>query len=488
MSAVAPVLVPALLLSGCAIRTVDPEPPSTAALTGAAFTQGRRWNGAAAARDRDGEWWRGFADPVLDGLVDEALRGSFDLRRAAAAARAAEARTRSARGGRLPALSAGMSATRSFATPGVGLGLSQTQGLPRVYVNTFEPSASISWQTDLFGRLRATERREAATWLATEEDYAAARQTLIAGVVRQRVTTSVSRRRLQIARSIIDSRRQTLGIVERRYERGVGGTSLVDLRLARENLAAAEAAAAPLALEMTQAVHALDELLGRKPGTTRADLSLLAELPDLAPPPRTGVPAALLDARPDLRAAALRHTAAQADVDIAVAARYPDLTIGGALGWRTEEFDDLLSTSALFGNIVGELAVRLFEGGRLQSDIDAARALLEQQAAAYAAAVLGAVREVEDALVAERRLRQQLTASLTQRAEAREAEELARSRYSRGVDALLTVLETERRRANAEDAVLRVQGSIWNARIDLHLALGGRWSAEPETAAETATP
>ncbi|MCK5922737.1 MAG: TolC family protein, partial [Methylococcales bacterium] len=129
----------------------------------------------------------------------------------------------------------------------------------------------------------------------------------------------------------------------------------------------------------------------------------------------------------------------------------------------------------LLGSIAGELATTLFQGGKLRADIDATKARLQAQAARYAQTVLQALREVEDALARNRQLSQRLEHISVQLQQARLAESLSQSRYGRGITPLLTVLESERRRQEAEDTYLLVQQQLWNARIDLHLALGGDW-------------
>lgn len=462
-----------LLAAGCAATLEQPtdELPAPAPLVGEAFA--RAEPPAEPALEPPGPWWRRFGDPESDALVEAALEHNLDLRAAAARLLAAEARAAVALGARWPSLDVSAGASRGFLT------------LPsdrRVYTDVFELSGALSWQVDLFGRLRAAERARTAEWIATAGDRDALAHALVARVLRSRVSLSVGNQRLVLARDVVESRAETLRIVEDRYARGVASTSAVDVRLARENLAAAQAALP--AIERTQALlaHGLDELLGRKPGTSATDSELAAGLPETDPPP-VGLPAQLVDRRPDLRAAAFRATAARAQVDVAVANLWPDLVIGLGGGLASDELDDLLSGQSLFGGLAADLAVRLFAGGALRAEVDAARADFEAQAADYQAALLTAVREVEDALVAERRLREELVLVRRRAEEASAAEDLARERYRRGLESLLVVLETERRRATAEDRELDLVAEVWNARIDLHLALGGNWTEDGEALA-----
>ncbi|MCP3918489.1 MAG: efflux transporter outer membrane subunit [bacterium] len=439
--------------------------PDLAALTGESYASIA--DATPMEIEADGRWWERFGDPLIDVLVEEAVERNLDLHIAAANVREAEARVRAARGARGPALDARMTARRGF---------NNVEPAGRVYATDLEPSLGVSWQADLFGQLAAAERAQAATLFATEADRDALEQSLIAAVVRQRVEISLAARRIALARDVIESRQSTLRVVEGRYSRGVRSTSAVDVHLARENLAGVESVVAPLERNLAQAYHALDVLLGRKPGATSQDASITAALPT-APAPPVGFPAQLLDRRPDLRASRFRAAATAADVDVRIADLYPDLVLSASGGWSASELGDLFHADTLFGNVLAELATTLFSSGRLEAEVDVARARLEAQSIAYAADILDAVREVEDALVAEQRLREQLAGVERQRDEARRAEDLAHERYRRGLENLLTVLETERRRANADDNLLLLQAEVWNARVDLHLALGGDWRA-----------
>ena len=158
-----------------------------------------------------------------------------------------------------------------------------------------------------------------------------------------------------------------------------------------------------------------------------------------------------------------------------------DLSLTAQAGWSDEELNRLFDPDSFVASILGSLTAPLFNSGQLRADVEAAQARRDAFVSAYAAQVLTAVREVQDALISEQRLRAELTERTRQRDEALLAETLARDRYRRGLEELLTVLDTERRRAEAEDFVLVLQASVWDARINLHLALGGDWFIDPET-------
>ena len=422
-------------------------------------------------------WWRHLSDPQLEALVDEMLAQNLDLEAAVQSTLAAFWAVTVAGAANDLTVDVGIDASRSFTTP--------VAGGDRAYATALRPNVTIGWQEDLFGGLKSQEKAAVGTFRAAEQDQEALKHSLIAAVVRQRVALSVLERRIELSEAIVASRQNTLAIVEGRYSGGVAGTDAVSVHQAKENLASAQAVLPGLHADHKQAEHFLQELLGQKPG---ADMPLakLTSLPPLEQPP-VGVPAALLDRRPDLRAARFRNQAQAANVDVAISALYPTLRLTATGGWESTELEDLFDADRLFGSLLADLSTRLFGGGRLQANVEIEWARLRASAATYRAQVLSACREVEDALVAESRLREQWRKVQEQVREARQAETLARDRYASGVGALLTVLDTERRRAAAEEFGLLLEQAIWNARIDLHLALGGHWApAQPHDSIDSA--
>ncbi len=463
------ILLSSLIVSACSLAPKYEE-PETEQYTGDSFVQSMSDDPLPTIESVS--WWQQFDDPVINTLVEQALDNNLDLRVAAANVLETEALVRVATGRRWPEVGTNVFGERSFT--GASTGSSFSAGADRLYTTTYSVGANISWQTDLFGRLRSAEKASIADWQASQTDRDAITHTVIANVIRQRVQLAIAMQRLYVAQDILASRENTLEIVNRRYSRGVINTSAVDVRLARENVYASEANIAALEQNVSLAQHALDILLGKKPGALFIAQNDLNELPALNDA-IAGVPAQLLDRRPDLRSAEFRVIATNERIGVALADLYPDLTITSGGGWRGEDISDLFSSESLFARLLGELTQTLFAGGRLRAEVDAAKARLEAQANTYANEVLQAMREVEDALIQNHKLNERLAKVNLQVTEARLAEKLSRDRYARGVEQLLTVLETERRRQDAEDTLLRVNQDYWNARIDLHLALGGNW-------------
>jgi len=461
------VTIAALLVASACTLGPDPRRPATAADGVAEYVHASPESAEEPATARGDRWWERFGDEVTCELVDLALEQNTDLRAAAARMLEAQAALDKAAGSRFPALSAGLSATRSktsFVLPEVGrIGIFST---------TYSDDLTVSYQVDLFGRLARTREAAWAELLAQEAAGDALRHTVISQVVRSRVQIATLERALAIARRIRESWEATLRTVERRYRAGL--VQAVDLRLARENLAATQTPEVDLEGQLWQARHALDVLVGRRPGSGPPLPSTLPELPELGPVP-LGLPADLLERRPDLRQAEMQLAAATSRIGVALADLFPSLTLTGSGGTRSDTLSELTSSDGVVYSVVGNLLAPIWSGGQRRAEVRAARARAEQAAAAYAGAVLNALREVEDALVRGESARRRLELALVRVAEARAADRLARERYQRGVEGLLKVLETERRLRAAEEALFSTQADLWSARIDLFLALGGDW-------------
>jgi len=454
-------------IGGCTLGP-EPERPVTAAQEAETYAHATVEQAVEAPEVLP--WWRHFGDRATTELVELALANNTDLHAAAARVLEAEASLKRAGGARLPQIGYGAGAQRqkmSFVLPGMGR--------RKIFSTTFSYDFNVAWQADLFGRLKRTQQASWASLLSEEAAREAVVHSVVATVVRARVQIAILERAVAITREITTSWASTLKTVERRYRSGLADA--VDLHLARENYASAQAAGVVIEGQLEQARLALDVLVGRRPGSGPELPGTLAELPSLEPVP-VGLPADLLDRRPDLRQAEMRLAAATYGVGAAIANLYPDLSLTGSAGARSDTLADITSIDTLVYNAVANLVGPLFTGGQRRADVAAARARSEQAVAAYAGAVLNALREVEDALVLGQVSEQNLEFTSRRVAEARAADRLAKQRYQRGVASLLTVLETERRLRLAEQAIINARADAWNARVDLFLALGGDWSTD----------
>jgi multidrug efflux system outer membrane protein len=424
------------------------------------------------------EWWKRFGDPVTADLVTRALRENYDLKAAAARVLESQAALGQAKGQRWPSVSYNVAGNRTKQfIPFLG----DTSSLP-FRINTLNDiwtqDIAVTYMVDFFGRLRRAQRAAWADLLAADTSRQAAVHSVIASVIQARVNIATLQRRLDIAQANIKSWERTLDVTENRYKQGLIGP--VDVRLVRASLEALKAQEPAIRQSLATAVHALDVLLAQPPGASSPLPTTLPDLPDLQAVP-IGVPAALLDRRPDVKAAEFQLVAANERVGVSIAQLYPDLSLTANYGFSGSTWKDIWGFNAqneIYSGVVN-LSAPLFQGGALRAQVKAARARFEGLAAQYAGTVLTAMREVEDAMVAEQLLQEQLAHTTLQVREAQAAEELTRQRYEQGVENILTVLESQRQRRAAEEQLAIMKGQIWIARVNLHLAIGGDWVAEP---------
>jgi multidrug efflux system outer membrane protein len=427
------------------------------------------------------QWWERFGDPVTADLVREALANNYDLKAAAARILQAQESLAQAQGMLWPEV--GYSLSRNRTKQYINI---EFPGMPPggfSFLNTtWTQGFSVSYMVDFWGQLRRSKRAAWADLIASEFNRQALVNSIVATVITARMSIATMEERLAIVRTSTESRARTVEITERRYQGGL--VSPVDVKLARAALEGARAQEPAIELSLAMARHALDVLLARAPGSSGSLSGTLADLPRLEQVP-TGMPAALIERRPDVRAAEFSLRAANERIGASIAQLYPGLTLSANYGSSSEEWESLWKGFSETYSALLNLTQPIFQGGRLRAQVRAAKAAYEALAATYGTTVLTAMREVEDALVSEKYLRAQLDHAVLQLAESREAETLSRRRYEEGVEGILMVLEAERQRLTAEEQVSTLKGQIWTSRISLHLALGGDWDqtdATPEVA------
>ena len=459
-------LFAAFVSAGCMVGPDYARPKTVADINDGFYYAGSNIQDPNRLSEMD-RWWENFGDPVTTQLVLEVLENNYDLRASAARVLQSKAALAEVKGRRMPDVSYNLNRDRSKRSFKFG---------PErfsVLSTTFSQDISIAYVLDLFGKLKRAERAALAEMFSSQATRQGLVNSIVATAINARINIATIQKRLEIARANTESRQQTLEIVERRYSQGLVGP--VDVRLARENLAAAKAVEPGIELSLITAHHALDVLLARRPGSSGKLPQTLSDLPDLGSVP-VGLPASLLDRRPDVIAAEFALRASSEQIGVSIAQLYPDLTLTGSYGFAADQLhtifqeDETEAYSLLF-----RLTAPIFKGGQLRAGIDAARARHAEAAANYASTVLTALKEVEDSLIREQMLTEQLRHIQVRFEEARAAEELSKQRYQRGVEGILTILESERRRRTAENELAILKGQIWTTRVNLFLALGGDW-------------
>ena len=466
-------LLAALWATACA----SAPPPAAPVLDVEIATAWSTEPGFGVASAASGPWWKSFGDADLDAIITESLEHNFDLQAAAAAVDSAAAQARIAGADLAPQVSAGVDAGRRQQVF-VGLPIPGSSGVLQSQSTSFGASLNVSWEPDVWGRLRAGRAAAIADARAAAADYSAARLSLTAQVAKTWFTVVEAERQVRLALDTVDSRRTSSDRIAARYRRGVA--SSLDLRLARSNQAEAESAVELRRRQLDGARRQLEILLGRYP-TGRVGSAELA-LPDVPAPVPTGLPSELVTRRPDLQAVERRLEAAGLRVSEARRALYPRISLTASGGTTSDSLGDLLDGDFSVWSLAGSLLQPVFQGGRLRAAVDFAESSRDRALALYAQGVLRAFAEVESALAAERLLMAEAAAQATATAQSKAAARLAEDRYLAGLGDYLTILESQRRAFDSESRLLTIRSLLLTNRIDLHLALGGDFAAAVVTA------
>jgi multidrug efflux system outer membrane protein len=459
-------LVATAVLTGCASVGPDYAPPSGNAPA--------TWHHVAAtsqpatpvmATGDLSQWWQGFNDPLLTQLIAEALQASPDLRSAQARLREARARSGVARADYYPSLSASANASRNKSSAQVGSG-----GTRELYDAGFDAS----WEVDVFGGVRRSVEASQAEVAAAVAGLEDTQVSLAAEVATNYVDVRALQARLRIARDNLASQSETLQLTDWRAQAGL--VSVQDVEQARSNREQTRAQIPILEAGIAAAVHNLDVLLGLNPGTLHPRLDPEAGLPTLPAEIAVGIPADTLRQRPDVRVAERQLAAATARVGEAKAAMYPSFRLSGSIGLEALTAGALGDSGATFSSLLGGITAPIFEGGRLRSQVEVQDAVREQAQVTYEQAVLGALRDVENALVDLSHNRDRSEALSNALDAARLANLLAQRRYAAGLIDFQTVLDTDRSVLTLEDSLAGTRADVVRDVIRLYKSLGGGWS------------
>ncbi len=441
------------------------------------------------------DWWKTFGDAELDTMVAEALDHNYDLRAAAASVDAAVAQARIAGADLKPQVGAGFDAGRRQQVF-VGLPIPGSGGVLKSTSSAYGASLNVSWEADLWGRLRAGRAAAVSGARAAKADYAAARLSLAGQVAKAWFTVVEAEHQVALARDTAGSRRTTAERIAARYRRGVAPS--LDLRLARSNLAVAESILEQRRRQLDGAGRQLQILLGRYPHgregePTPGDAGSPSppRLPEVPPDIPAGLPSELVARRPDLQAAERRIEASGWQVREARRALYPRITLTASGGSSADSLGNLLDGDFSVWNLAGSLLQPIFQGGRLRAAVDFVEAGRDRALALYAQSVLRAFAEVESALAAERLLAAEEAAQAIAAEESNAAVGLAENRYAAGVGDYLIILESQRQTFLTESRLLTLRAQRLSQRVDLHLALGGDFGTNhehPEITEETHSP
>jgi NodT family efflux transporter outer membrane factor (OMF) lipoprotein len=423
-------------------------------------------------------WWAGFDDPVLTGFISRALEQNLDIAQAAARVAQSRASLRLADAALLPSGNVSAQAAKVYQSVETPLGqiLNATPDFDRSG-SYYEANLGVSWEIDVFGGLRRGREAARAEYEASEAGAVATRLAVAAQTADVYVTIRGLQSRLAIARQQVETRRQLLSMVRLQYEKGIAAE--LQMNQAEGSLTQAEAQIPVLEAGLDSAMNALDVLLGVQPGTYRAELAAVTPVPVAPGLAAAGTPAEMIRRRPDLIVAERRLAAANARIGVAIAEYYPKFSLGGLLGSATAIASGNLFTGAA-SQAQGVLGLRwrLFDFGRVDAQIAAARGQEAEALAAYRLAVLRATEDVESAFSALVKREAQVGILTRGESSLARARENSLAAYKGGVVSLIEVLDADGNLLQARDAKAQAQTETARAAIASFRALGGGWDAQ----------
>lgn len=431
-----------------------------------------RFEPAEAADAANAAWWEQFQDPVLNQLIATALAENRDVKIAAARVDEFVGQFMSVRSGLLPQMSAGFNASRQRASKSTAVSLPKSAG--SVY-NEFQADLGATWNVDLFGQVRRQTEAAQANLSASEEARRATILTLVASVASSYVTLRSLDRQLEIAKETVASRAESVKVFTARFEGGE--VSQMELAQSQSEYEATRATIAQLETQIAQQENALSVLLGRNPGPILRGRDLAALATPAVP---AGLPSDLLERRPDVRQAEQNLVAQNALIGAARALYFPSISLTGVFGSVSSRFSDLFSGPARAWSFAGAVTQPIFTGGNIAGQVHQAEARQQEALFSYQKAIQVAFQQVEDALIAVQKSREQLDIQARQVVALNTYARLARARFEGGYTSYIEVLDAERSLFSAQLNYTQTQGATLTALVNLYMAMGGGWVVKAE--------
>jgi NodT family efflux transporter outer membrane factor (OMF) lipoprotein len=455
-----------LLLAGCMVGPDYVRPSAPAA---AAYRELGGWKRAEPSDHAPrGRWWDVFGDPQLGALLEQVELSNQNLALAEAQFRQAQALVQAARSAYYPTLSVGGSVER--VKPSGTLG---SRPAARGAYTDYVLQANVGWELDLWGRLRRLLEANVAVAQASAGDLQSARLSAQAELAQDYFQLRALDAQQQLLQDATRAYEKSLQLTRTRYAAGVAARS--DVALAQTLHDTTRAQAIDIGVRRAQLEHAIAVLIGKPPSEFALERAALTALP---PPVPAGLPAELLERRPDIAAAERRVAAANAQIGAAIAAYYPTVTLGASGGFESTSFSKWLTAPSRFWAL-GPLAVSeaVFDAGLRRAVTAQARAAYDQDVAAYRQSVLNGFREVEDNLAALRTLEEEAQAQEAAVKSAEQSVQLITNQYKAGTVSYLDVVVAQTALLNNQRTAVEIQGRRVVASVLLVRALGGGWSA-----------
>jgi multidrug efflux system outer membrane protein len=461
-----PMVLAVLILAGCATVGPDYVPPETRVPS----SWHTELEGGLTAKEADPQtlanWWATLNDPDLSSLIERAVAGNLNLKKARATVREARARRGVNRTGLFPTLDATGSANRSRGSEETGSG--QTREL---YAAGFDAG----WELDIFGGVRRSIEEAEANLQASQEGLRDVLVSLVAEVALNYVEARTYQARLAVAEANLKAQQKTYELTGWRYEAGLSDKLAVEQ--ARYNLESTRSQIPTLRSRLEGAKNRLAVLVGEPPGTVHGELADPKPIPVTTLEVAVGVPADALRHRPDVRRAERELAAQTARIGVATADLYPKFNLKGSIGLEALSLGNLISSGSRTHSIGPRITWAIFDAGAIRQNIEVQSALQEQALIQYEAAILSALEEVENALVgyANEQVRRKSLLDATQAAE--RAVDLARKQYASGLIDFQVVLDTERSLLSLQSQLVESDGAVTSNLITLYKVLGGGWTS-----------
>jgi hydrophobe/amphiphile efflux-1 (HAE1) family protein/NodT family efflux transporter outer membrane factor (OMF) lipoprotein len=416
-----------------------------------------------------GEWWKVFSDSTLNGLEAQAVDANQQLKAAMARVQAARATARVARGDLLPSLNFNPSFTRQRYSP------NQSPSFGPLTANSFHTPLDLSYEVDLWGRVRRgfeSARAEAQSSVAAFHNILL---TLGADLAQNYFALRALDAEIAAVSATVELRKEQVRLVRSRFEGGIGNE--LDIARAGTELATTEAEAASLAQRRNELENAIAILVGQNPSTFKLSVANGSDTEPFPAPPEipAGLPADLLERRPDVAEAERQLASANAQIGVAKAAFFPVLSLTGSGGYLSGQVDNLFKWDSRVWSIGPSLSLPIFAGGRNRANYKRAQADYQEAVARYRQQILVAFGDVENNLSGIHHLRKQAEAQQRALSNARRAAELATERYRSGLVSYLEVVDANREALQAQRANAQLAGQRQIASVQLIKALGGGW-------------
>ncbi|MGA8876190.1 MAG: efflux transporter outer membrane subunit, partial [Candidatus Korobacteraceae bacterium] len=379
----------------------------------------------------DEKWWNVFQDPTLQGLIRTALKNNYDVRIAATRVLQAQAQLGITHADQLPSLSAGGNIT-SIQNPAIG-------PIPSYEVTQGALTATAGWNPDFWGKYRRATESARATLLANEWAQKAVISSLVGSVAADYFTLRQLDLQLEITKRTYADREQSLRLTQQLEQAGIN--NLLDVRQSEQLVYTAATEIPDLERQIAQEENAISILLGHNPGDIPRGLKLTEE--PHAPDVPAGLPSALLERRPDIREAEQNLVSANAQIGVAKAAYFPQISLTGTAGYESPSLVNLFTGPAGLWDLAGSFTQPIFEGGRLKNGVRLSQAQEQQMLLTYQQTIQGAFRDVSNALVAYRKDREFRIQQQHLLASAQDAANLSNQRFNAGTTDYLEVLTNE---------------------------------------------